>query len=193
MTTAALASVARAAAALLVLALAGCAALLPRAKSLTESPWSSFQEVQALFDRIVPYETTREDLKSLGIDPDVNPNITLLNYSDVLRRFVPSPSINADDLDVGVRDCIAAKAICRGYELDQRSMRRQRDGNFVTDFLNFRRHTEITGWRFNGVLLLRDGVVVYKLSGGQPSIREQEENTNPLGPLQGIGESRIFR
>ena len=109
------------------------------------------------------------------------------SFAELLRITNGSP------LDVGVRDCIAAKAICRGYELDQRSMRRQRDGNFVTDFLNFRRHTEITGWRFNGVLLLRDGVVVYKLSGGQPSIREQEENTNPLGPLQGIGESRIFR
>ena len=146
-----------------------------------------------MFDQIVPYQTTAADLKQLNLDPNGNPNITILNYSDVLRRFIPSPSISASDLDAGVRECITAKTTCRGYEIDQKSMKRIRNGNFWSDFLNFDRKIDIQGWRFNGVLLLKGNVVVYKLTGGQPSIQEYEENHTPLGPFQGIGESRLMR
>lgn len=110
----------------------------------------------------------------------------------MLRRFIPSPSINAHDLDPGVQECITAKTACKGYEIDQRTIRRKRDGNFWADFLNFSRKVDVVGWRFNGVILIKDKLVVYKLSGGQPSIHELEENKNPLGPFQGIGESKLF-
>lgn len=175
------------------LGLAGCGALLPRGQSVVEGPWESFAEAQRVFDRITPHRTTVADLKALKLDPHSYPNIALLNYSDVLRRFVPSPSINADDLDAGVRECITAKTLCRGLEIDQRSIKRQRLGNFWADFLNFKRHTDVTGWRFNGVLLILDDVVVYKLVGGQPIIHELEESRNPLGPFQGVGESELRR
>ena len=179
--------------AVLTVLLVGCTALLPRSESLTDSPWQSFEEAQQTFDRIVPHQTTVEDLKSLKLDPAANANITILNYSDVLRRFIPSPSIDAKDLDTGVQECIAAKTVCRGYEVDQRFTKRDRYGNFWLDVLNFRRKVDIVGWRFNGVILMRDGTVVYKLTGGQPAIHEHEENTQPLGPFQGLGESRLMR
>jgi len=83
--------------------------------------------------------------------------------------------------------------VCRGYEIDQRSMKRDRYGNFWLDVFNFRRKIDIVGWRFNGVILMREGMVVYKLTGGQPAIHEHEESTQPLGPFQGIGESRLLR
>jgi len=171
--------------------LAGCGALLPRGESVTESPWQNYQEAQQAFDSIVAYKTTAEDLKKLKLDPLQNPNITLLNYSDVLRRFIPSPSTNAQDLDPGVQDCIRAKSACKGYEVDQKTMSR-RYGNFLADFLNFKRKVDIAGWRFNGVILIKDEIVVYKLTGGQPAIHELEESKNPLGPFQGIGESRLL-
>ena len=123
----------------------------------------------------------------MHLDPKVNPNITILNYSDLLRRFIPSPSISAAELDPSVRECIAAKTTCIGYEIEQKSMKRNRYGNFLSDFMNFHRKTDIVGWRFNAVVLIKDGVVVYKLTGGQPSIHEHEEETNPLGPFQGHG------
>jgi hypothetical protein len=173
--------------------LQGCVALLPRSTTVTQSPWQSFQDVQKVFDKIEPYKTTSLELKELNLDPSDNPNITILNYSDVLRRFIPSPSIAASDLDAGVRECIKARTKCLGYEIDQKSMKRIRDGNFWFDFLNFRRKVNIEGWRFNGVILLKDNMVVYKITGGQPAIRESEENNTPLGPLQGIGESRLMR
>jgi hypothetical protein len=175
-----------------VLFLAGCGTLLPRGESVVESPWHSFADAQQTFDSIIPYKTTVEDLRKLKLDPLQNPNITLLNYSDVLRRFIPSPATNMQDLDSGVRDCIDAKSACKGYEVDQKTVTRRRYGNFWADFLNFKRKVNIAGWRFNGVILIKGDLVVYKLTGGQPVIHELEETKNPLGPLQGIGESKLI-
>ena len=129
-----------------------------------------------------------DDLKQLGIDPFANPNITILTYSDILRRFVPSTIIQPDDLDGGIRDCLAAKELCRGYEIDHKQIKRKRYGNFWLDFLNFDRKTEVTGWRFNAVIVIKDNLVTYKLWSGQPLIHELEDNRNPLGPFQGSGE-----
>lgn len=176
---------------LFAFALAGCSTLLPHGDSNVDGPWKSYAEAQQAFDRIVPYRTTLDDLKALKLDPFSYPNITILNYSDVLQRFIPSPSINADNLDAGVRECINAKTTCQGLEIDQRSIKRKRIGSFLADFLNFKREVDVTGWRFKGVLLLKDNVVVYKLSGGQPHIHEQEESKNPLGPLQGVGDAAV--
>jgi hypothetical protein len=172
--------------------LAGCGALLPHGESVAESPWHNFEDAQQTFDSIVPYQTTVEDLRKLKLDPLKNPNITLLNYSDVLRRFIPSPSTNMQDLDPGVQACINAKSACKGYEVNQKTETRRRYGNFLADFLNFNRKVDIVGWRFNGVILIKDDLVVYKLTGGQPAIHEFEETKNPLGPFQGLGESKLI-
>lgn len=180
-------------AALIFLFLSGCSALLPKGETKTEGPWKSFWDAQQTFDQIVPHKTTIEDLRRLNLDPASNPNITLLNYSDILRSFIPSPSINADDLDAGVQECIAAKAACIGYEVDQRDLAYKRYGGFWSDFFNFQRKVEVTGWRFNGVVLIKNNVVVYKLTGGKPSIHEEVDNKNPLGPFQGGGVSGLIR
>jgi hypothetical protein len=173
-------------------AIAGCSTLLPRSEAITDSPWQSFEEAQRTFDQIIPHQTTVADLKRLKLDPASNPNITILNYSDVLRRFIPSPSIDASSLDAGVQECLRALTRCRGYEVDHRVLKRNRYGNFWADLFNFRRKINIVGWRFNAVVLTTDDVVVYKLTGGQPVIHEHEDSSNPLGPLQGAGEA-IFR
>jgi hypothetical protein len=173
------------------LCLVGCSSLLPRGNHAVQGPWNSFEDAQQAFDKITPYQTRVADLKGLGLDPVSTPNITLLNYSDVVIRFIPSPAINPDTLDAGVRDCIQAQTTCRGFEIDQRHIKRTRTGNFWPDFLNFRRQTDVTGWHFKGTLLIKNDVVVYKLIGGQPMIREMEYSKNPLGPLQGIGESTV--
>ena len=179
------------AAILLPVLIAGCGSLLPRGEAITESPWKSFQEARQTFDHIIPYQTTVNDLKQLKLDPESNPNIAILNYSDLIRRFMPSASINAHDLDKGVRECILANSACKGYEVDQRFIKRNRVGNFWLDFLNFKRSVDVVGWRFNGVILVKGELVIYKLYGGQPAIHELEENKNPLGPLQGAGESTL--
>lgn len=182
----------RAALALAALLAGGCSSLLPQGESVTEGPWPSFEEAQQAFDKIVPRRTTVEELKQLKLDPASNPNITILNYSDVIRRFVPSPSVNAQELDDAVRECIAAKTACQGYEIEQKTLKRQRSGSFWADFLNFNRKVDVVGWRFNGLVLIKGGVVIYKLTGGQPAIREHEESRNPLGPLQSLGDVKTL-
>ncbi|MDD1633472.1 MAG: hypothetical protein LUP91_14860, partial [Methylococcaceae bacterium] len=93
--------------------------------------------------------------------------------------------------DDGVKECIAARTGCIGYEVDHRMIKRKRIGSFWLDFLNFKRDTDVTGWRFSAVLLLKDNVVIYKITGGQPKIHDTDLTRNPLGPLQGFGESSI--
>lgn len=177
--------------AVIIAATAACSTLLPRSETLTYSPWKSFEEAQQTFDQIILHQTTIADLKRMQLDP-AYPNITILSYSDVVRRFIPSPSIDALSLDVGVQECLRAGNNCQGYEVDHRVLNRNRYGNFWADFFNFTRKTDIVGWRFNAVVLITNDVVVYKVTGGQPVIHEHEENNNPLGPLQGSGDA-IFR
>ena len=175
------------------LAIAACSDLLPKSESRTYSPWKNYEEAQETFDKIIPHETTVQELKALKLDPRDNPNITILNYSDVLRRFLPSPSINPADLDAGVKECIEAKTECQGYEVNQSFEKRKRYGSFLLDFFSFRRRTDIAGWTFNGVVLIKNGVVIYKLTGGQPAIHSNQDELNPLGPLQGFGNAAATR
>jgi hypothetical protein len=176
---------------LTVCLLAGCSGLLPRSKEVTQSPWATYREAQAAFDLIIPGTTTAEDLRELNLDPEIVPNIAILNYSDVLRRFMLNQSVTLSDLDRGVQECIMAKTVCRGLEINQKLVKKRRNGSFWLDFLGFKRETHTEGWRFNALVLLKDDVVVYKLTGGQPVIREQEENQNPLGPVQSIGNKLL--
>ena len=163
-------------------------ALLPRSESGAKSQWANFDTANENFNRIKPFETDKSQLPALGMDPVSNPNITNLNYSDLIRRFIPSSAVASENLDRGISECIAAKNECSAYEIDVKSLKRKRNGNFWLDALNFKRHTDISGWRFTGLIVMKGGLVVYKLSGGQPSIQEVEETRNPLGPFQGIAE-----
>jgi hypothetical protein len=61
---------------------------------------------------------------------------------------------------------------------------RNRVCNFFLDFINYKRRTEITGWRFGAVIVVVGDLVVHKVLSGVPAISEVAENKNPLGPLQ---------
>lgn len=177
----------RVASVLLACLLCGCTSLLPKSREATVSPWANYQEAQQTFDLILPGKTTAFELKLLSLDPETNPNIAILNYSDVLRRFLANQSVSLADLDHGVRECVMAKTHCMGYEINQKLVRKHRNGSFWLDFVGIKRETHTAGWRFNGLILMKEGVVVYKLTGGQPGIMEHEENSTPLGPLQSVG------
>ena len=69
-----------------------------------------------------------------------------------------------------------------------KKLARQRVGNFWVDSLDFRRETVTTGWSVEVLLVFVDDTLVYKLMGGQPTIREVEVQRKPLGPLQGWGQ-----
>ena len=168
----------------------GCAALLPGGRQETVAPWHSFEDVKAAYDRIEPYVTKVADLRALGYDPAKTPNVTILNYSQVVKTAVPQPSFSIEDQPQGIRDCIRAADRCVGYTLEQSQIKRKRVGNFFLDFLNFDRETRISGWRFSALIVVVDATVVYKQWSGQPLVRQIDRNRNPLGPLQGVGDAR---
>lgn len=168
-----------------------CSGLLPTLDKKNQSPWTSFAAAKASFDKIVPQETTHDDLKKLGFDPFETPNMKLITYLDIIQKFIPNESISFDDLDPGIQACLKAKADCHGYEVTPQEIKNERYGNVLLDLFNFRRKTKISGWRFSALIVLKNGLVVYKLWGGEPNVLEYEDKKNPLGPLQDIG--RIIR
>jgi hypothetical protein len=175
------------------LALGGCAinTLLPSTDIETKATWSSFEEARTAIERLEPHRTTSGDMRAAGLDPYVNPNVELLNYSDILRRFPVAGSVS--HLDAGLRECIEAGKACVGYSIDVKHSRRERVGPFLLDLLSFRRETRSTGWTFNALVLLVNDKVVYSLYGGKPAVSETEKTIEPLGPLQDWNGSGLIR
>jgi hypothetical protein len=175
---------------LLPLLLAGCTSLLPKVQS-ESSPFNTFEEARKAIDSLMPMKSTVSTLVQLGIDPIKQPNTVILTHADIVRRFLPSNLLKREDLDPGVLACLDARDACRGWEINAERVLRARTGGFFSDFTNFSRRTETTGWRFNALVLLANDVVVYRAWGGQPNLMEVEVRTNPLGPLQDLGPTLV--
>lgn len=168
----------------------GCSSMLPRARN-ESSPFKTFEEARDAIEALAPMKSDVAALTKLGIDPVQQPNTVILTQSDIVRRFVPSALLKREDLDPGVLACLEARDACRGWEISASRILKARTGNALADFANFSRRTETTGWRFNGLVLLVNDVVVYRAWSGQPRVHEIEVNTNPLGPLQEMGPAII--
>lgn len=179
--------------AMLAMLLAACGFLLPESEERTESPWKDYQAAKAAYDRVVPYLTTEDELKELGFDPFTSSNITILSYLEVMAKFMPNDAVRLNDLDDGVRACVEARARCRAYEAAPSDLHSERVGTAVLDVLNFKRQTVKTGWSFTATILIKDGLVMYKLWRGTPKIRAHERKVNPLGPLQDPADLVIQR
>ena len=170
-------------------ALAGCSGLLPRASSQSVSAFDTFEAAREAFERIVPYHTTLPELKQLGFDVAARGNVQQIPYPQLVGKLVPNPVLTLDRLDDGIRDCIDARQDCRAFVFRVGTEVHERRGAFLPDFLNFRRVTRTHGWRFEGLVLVRDGLVLFRNHGGEPLIDRVEERVNPLGPLQALGEA----
>ena len=172
----------------LAAACAGCAGLLPRTEVATQETWKDYESAKAAIERIVPGQTRRADLAGEQLAAS-NPAVTVLSYSDVVQRFAVGSAVKQEELDPGIRQCLTAGKACTGYAVLVKKTSRKRVGNFWLDSLNFRRETDVTGWTFNALILFVDDLVVYTLYGGQPRVHEKEMSRNPLGPLQGWGQT----
>jgi hypothetical protein len=168
----------------LILMSTGCKSLFPSEDARTMNSWTNFDSTQITFDRIVPHQTTIEDLKKMGLEPHSSPNIKLLTYLDVITRFLPNQSITLNDVPPDIRSCIESRDCCQAYELNLVMTRSKREGNLVLDVFNFKKKTHITGWTFTGLIIIKDGMVTYKLISGEPSVNRMEKKLRPLGPLQ---------
>lgn len=169
--------------------LAGCSSLLPRGSTDTPSPFHSYAQAQAAIEKVVPFRTRTAELGSLGFDIDEGKNVTLIPYPEIVARLVPYSGVPLAELDPGIRECILAKGGCRAYLFHFERQDRKREGGFWRDFLNIRRETHVTGWWFDALVVVNDGVVLFRNHSGQAQTIRVEKQTNPLGPFQPAGES----
>ena len=166
----------------------GCASLLPSSTITTRSPWENFDGAKLTYDKIIPGTTTVADLKKLGFDPFLIPNIRILNVTEVESIFLPNPSIKKEDLDLGIQKCIESKDRCTAYQILPSTLNVKRVGNFWLDLFTFKRHTVNTGWEFRGLITIVDNIVSYRdPPGGRPLINTDQVDIKPLGPVQEVG------
>ena len=168
---------------------AGCAGMLPRADNEARSPFDSYAAAASAFDRILGHETTVAQMRALGFDPAASANVTVIPYPQLTARLSPDPGVPFEALDPGLRECLLARQACQAYEFRFGREASRREGNFLLDFLNFRRTARVTSWHFNGLVAVRDEVVLFRSYGGEPHGDRVERQVNPLGPLQPAGEA----
>jgi hypothetical protein len=166
----------------------GCKAVLPREDSRTKNAWTNFFDAQEAFERIKPHQTSLKDLHTMGFDYKKTANLRILTYLEIMERFIPNASITLDDLDADVRDCIESKNCCQAYELDLDVEQKQRFGNVFLDLFGFKKSTQITGWNFRALVLIKDDLVIYKLRSGQPNVDRVQKKVQPLGPFQELDD-----
>ena len=174
---------------LYVVLLTACGSPLPRTEDVTKSPWTSFEQVMASYKKVTLNKTTDQELQQLGFDPYSTPNVKILSYLDVIQRFMPTNSVKLEQLPPSVSSCIAKLDKCIAYEAHPGIIKRKRVGSVFKDLLGFKRKTIETGWRFDALIVLNNGVAVYKIWSGTPIMDSEKTRNNPLGPLQGSGGS----
>lgn len=171
------------------LLLSACGSPLPRTEDVTKSPWGSFEQAMLAYDKVILNHTTTAQLQQLGFDPYSTPNVKILSYLDVIRKFMPTNSVSLEDLPTSVRACLAKQEACKAYEAHPGVIKRKRVGSAFKDLLGFKRKTIESGWRFDALIVLDEGIAVYKVWSGVPIIDSEKTRKNPLGPLQGSGGS----
>ena len=177
----------------ILVSLVGCSSLLPNESKSTQSHWTSYEQAETEFAQIHTGETTLKQLKVMGLDPLVTPNVEVLSHADLLRRLEAVAAFDTAALDPAIKACVAARQKCYAYHLQQTLLKRDRVGNFWLDMLNFKRVTDVTGWQFDALIIISNDLVIYKTWSGKPNIHEVEQERHPLGPLQGIGSTLVRR
>jgi hypothetical protein len=168
--------------------LGGCSHLLPHGSQSVQAPFADFAAAERAAGQITPFKTTLAEMQSLGFDLR-GPNVTQIPYPGLVDRLAPNPSVPLAELDPGIRECILSRMACEAFEFKLGQETRRRTGGFWADFLNFERTTEVSGWSFQALIVVKDGVVLFRNHGGEAHIARTEHQSNPLGPLQPAGEA----
>ena len=169
--------------------LCSCAGMLPVARQEVSNPWTDFAAAKRSFDAIEPFHTDMETVRKLGFDPYKTANMLVLNQAQVVNAVLPSPLQERATIPKGIVECMRVQEACVGYLMEPSQIEHKRVGNFFLDFLNFKRNTLTTGWKFSALIVVINDTVVYKQWNGQPRLESTELRSNPLGPLQSMGET----
>ena len=166
----------------------GCKSILPSEAKRTTMRWKTYEDAQKSFDQIILNVTTVSDLRKIGYNTTNTPNMRVLTYLDLIKIFMPNAGMTLEELHPQVKECIQSKDLCTAYELELEVTDKNRFGNPLWDIFGFRKNTKTTGWKFRSLILIKDGLVVYKLCSGQPELDVIEKKKNPLGPFQELDD-----
>jgi len=147
-----------------------------------------------MFATVEVGKTTVGDLRTKGVDLDKIPNVRHLTYLDVAQKFGLVNHMGGQNLvpiPDGVKKLVKAGDRGRGYELTAGITNSKREGNFLWDWLNFRKITRTKGWEFKVLLIVIDDKIEYVLHSGTPAIDSVEKKKNPLGPLQSVDSGAL--
>ena len=163
----------------------GCSSMLPKRTTVTHNQWSQYSQVSNIGTSIRAGQSL-DDLKGLGVDVNNTKNIQHLTHLDIAKRFglIGGQKDRSLKTPQGVQRMLDAAEIGRGYELTVQNTEQTREGNFWRDFLNFKRITRETGWKYSILIIAVDDEVAYILHKGNPNINTVTTEKNPLGPFQ---------
>jgi len=118
------------------------------------------------------------------------PNIQILDWLSVEKKFLHSQTIKKEDLPIGVRTFLDSTGEKIAFEISAGNTKSHGEGNFLLDVTNFKKNRRTTGWWFRGLILIANGKVVYKTEPpeGMAQIDRSQNKINPLGPLQNLGD-----
>jgi hypothetical protein len=174
---------------LILILLGACSTWLPAVHREVSNPWPDFAAVKRSFDHITPFQTSMDQVRALGFDPDKTPNVQMLNQAQVIEAVLPSPLQERSTVPPGVLQCMQVGSACVAYAMTPSRIEQRRVGNFVLDFFNFHRQIVTTGWKFSALIVVIDQQVVYTQWSGEPQIHTTIDRNIPLGPLQNFDES----
>ena len=166
----------------------GCKSLLPEKTTDSKSPWESFEQARGSFAKVKLGVTTLDDLRKAGIDIDKLPNVKHLTYLDIANKFgmIGMKPDGRIKVPAGVLMLVKAGERGRAYEIDAENIKHTRTGNFLADWLGFRKTKHETGWKFKILIIAIDNKVEYVLHSGTPQVDNVTKEKNPLGPFQNL-------
>lgn len=172
-------------------ALGGCStsALLPRETAANSTAFKTYNDVEAAYAAVQPGTTRTPDLARLGFDAGSTPNVDILSYPGITARFLPQDTKSLDHVPPQVRACIEAQTRCTAYVFHPQRFEIHHIGNTLLDVTGFEQKVVRTGWSADVMLVLLDGVVVYKIMSGRPLVEDARDSIQPLGLLQSIGST----
>lgn len=174
-----------------VVALAGCSSskLLPHESQVNSTTFQTYDQVETAYAAVIPGATRSPDLAKLGFDAATAPNVETLTYAGLADRFMVQGSSSDAHVPAQVEACIAAQDHCAGVIFHPRHFESHHVGNALLDLTGFKKQVVDSGWSAEVMLVLQDGIVIYKIMSGRPRIEGTHEEVQPLGPLQNLGSS----
>ncbi|WP_395946969.1 hypothetical protein [Caedibacter taeniospiralis] len=166
--------------------LSGCSFLLPSKKIEHNDHWGSFDNIQSVYEKVSPNQTTLDELKKMGFDPYVANNVKIENYLDIRSRF--DPLSTGKNIPEVVAECLSMFKRCQAYVVNVDYDYEKRIGNALLDLTGFRKETMKEGWGFQAIFIMQDQLIVYKLWSGEPKRKAYIDEIRPLGPLQSLDD-----